>query len=223
MNPRHAWRAALRRASRLSALLLLTATTAAAQGAGPAGARADLFDEIYARGQGINGSLKTLTARFTETSTSSLLTRPLVARGTLVVSRPDKVLLRYAEPETRSVLIDGDQLTLAWPARHIRQVSAIGTAQRRVQKYFVGASASELRKEFAIEADAATDRAGSYHVAMVPRRKQIRENLARLELWIDRSTLLMSAMRMTFPNGDTKTMAFEDVVPNAPVDPAAFR
>jgi hypothetical protein len=58
---------------------------------------------------------------------------------------------------------------------------------------------------------------------MVPTRKQIKEGLARLELWIDHASLLMTAMRMTFPNGDTKLMTFEDVVPNAPVDPALFR
>ena len=30
--------------------------------------------------------------------------------------------------------------------------------------------------------------------------------------------MLLDAMQMTFPNGDTKTMTFEDVVPNAPLD-----
>ena len=47
---------------------------------------------------------------------------------------------------------------------------------------------------------------------MVPKRKQIRETLARLDLWVDRTSLLLDAMKMTFANGDTKTMAFEDVV-----------
>jgi len=33
----------------------------------------------------------------------------------------------------------------------------------------------------------------------------------------------MVAMRMTFPNGDTKLMTFTDVKPNAPIDPALFK
>ena len=41
----------------------------------------DAFDELYTRGKKANAAMKTLTARFTETTTSSLLTRPLVARG----------------------------------------------------------------------------------------------------------------------------------------------
>lgn len=225
MTHQHSWGPPLRRAAQLWALVLLLMPAAgAAQPATPArGGKADLFDEIYRRGRAIDATLKTLTARFTDTTTSSLLTRPLVARGTLAVSRPDKVILRYTDPEPRVVVIDGDRLTLSWPGRQLRQVTDISASQRRVQKYFVGASPDELRKQFEIQADEPHDRPGSYHLTMVPTRKQIKEGLARLELWIDHASLLMTAMRMTFPNGDTKLMTFEDVVPNAPVDPALFR
>ena len=79
-------RAARTSAARCSLLLLVVmSATVAAQRASPAQAKTDLFDEIYQRGRGIDSTLKTLTARFTETTTSSLLTRPLVARGTLAV------------------------------------------------------------------------------------------------------------------------------------------
>ena len=57
---------------------------------------------------------------------------------------------------------------------------------------------------------------------MVPGRKQIQQGLTRLELWIDRTSLLLTAMRMTFPNADTKLMVFENVVVNGPVDPKVF-
>ena len=55
-----------------------------------------------AAGPQINATLKTLTARFTETTTSSLLTRPLVARGTVAVERPSRVVLHYQQPERAS-------------------------------------------------------------------------------------------------------------------------
>ena len=57
---------------------------------------------------------------------------------------------------------------------------------------------------------------------MVPKRKQIREALVRLDLWVNQSSKLMDSMKMTFANGDTKTMVFEDVVPNAPLAPDMF-
>jgi outer membrane lipoprotein-sorting protein len=192
---------------------------AAPQGALPA---RDLFDEIYARGRNIETSLKTVTARFTETTTSSLLSRPLVAHGALAVERPSKIVLRYSDPEQRTVLIDQNRLTLVWPSHAVRQQTDIAAAQRRIEKYFLDKTPDELRRNFSITATEADDRAGTWRVTMVPARKQIQQGLTRLELWIDRTSLLLAAMRMTFPNADTKLMVFENVVVNGPVDPKVF-
>ena len=190
--------------------------------AGASAAPGDLFDDIYARGRGIETSLKTVTARFTETTTSSLLTRPLVARGTLAVQRPSQIVLHYDEPEVRTMLIDHDRLTLAWPSRGLPQQTDIGAAQRRIDKYFVDKTPDELRRNFTISATETSDRPGTWRITMVPRRKQIQEGLSRLDLWVARTSLLLSAMRMTFPNADTKLMVFDDVVVNGPVDPKLF-
>src|SRR5215208_4288423 len=100
----------------LSAAIIVAIAALLSHG-GSAGAnplQRDLFDDIYARGRGIETSLKTVTARFTETTTSSLLTRPLVAHGTLAVQRPSKIVLHYDEPEVRTMLIDRAPGGLRW-------------------------------------------------------------------------------------------------------------
>lgn len=188
---------------------------------GAARAAGDLFDELYQRGQTRNADLRTLTATFTETSTSSLLTRPLVARGTVAVARPARVALRYSEPDERQLIIDGGRLTLTWPSRGIRQSRDVGAALARVQTYFVDSSPEELRRHFSIAARDAE--AAGYSVTMVPTRKQLRDGLARLELAIDPASLLPTSMKMTFPNGDTKLMTFADVKLNVPLDAALFQ
>ena len=182
----------------------------------------DLFDQIYTRGRDIQASLKTVTATFTETTTSSLLSRPLVANGTLAVERPSRIVLRYSTPERRILLIDQDKMTMVWPSRAIRQQTDVAAALRRVDKYFLDKSPNELRRNFDITAIEADDRPGTWRVTMVPRRKQIQQGIINLDLWIDRTSLLLTAMRMTFPNADTKLMAFENVVVNGPVDRSLF-
>ena len=94
--------------------------------------------------------------------------------------------------------------------------------QSRIQKYFVEGNPEELRKSFDITVTDADKRAGADHVVLVPKRKQIREGLTLLDLWIDHSSLLLTAMRMTFAGGETKLMTLEDVVPNAPIAPGTF-
>jgi outer membrane lipoprotein-sorting protein len=206
-----------------AALLAVTPVAALGQKASPSTAiREGSFDDLYRRGQQMNAALKTLTARFTETTSSSLLTRPLVSRGTIAVERPSRVILRYSEPETRVVLIDGDRMTVSWPGQNLRQVSDIGTTQRRVQKYFINSTAAELRQQFDIDDRAASERPGAFQLSFTPKRKQIREGLSRVDLWVDRTSLILSAMRMIFANGEEKLMVFEDVVQNGPLGPDTF-
>ncbi len=174
----------------------------------------DLLDEIYERGKPTESTLKTLTASFVETSTSTLLAKPLVARGTVAVERPSRIVLDYTEPDVRRVLIDGSTLLVTWPSRSIRQQQDIGAAQGRVQKYFVGKSPEELRRHFKIGARDAAERKGTWHVELVPTRKQLQEGVSRIELWIAQDTILPMSMRLTFPNGDTKLMEFSDVKVN---------
>lgn len=180
------------------------------------------FDAIYRRGLQLNAELKTLTAGFTETTTSEMLTRPLLATGTIAVERPSRVVLHYQEPEQRDVLIDGDRLTVSWPARHIHEVTNIAATNRRIQRYFIDASPDRLRDNFTIAIRPGGDRRHTFQLTMVPKRKQIREGLASLDLWIDDASLLLAAMKMTFPNGDTKLMVLDKVVTNQPIDPSVF-
>lgn len=180
------------------------------------------FDELYERGQRANSGLKTLTARFTETTTSPLLTKPLVANGTLALQRPSTVVLKYDTPEARTVVIDDKRLILSWPGRNIHQMRNIGQIQSRIQKYFVDGDPAELRKSFDITVTDAEKRPGADHVVLVPKRKQIREGLTLLDLWIDHSSLLLTTMRMTFAGGETKLMTLDDVVPNAVIAPGTF-
>lgn len=220
-------RRALTHAARPAAVILAVALLAGAapararQASGPTAASPS-FDELYKRGRQLNADISTLTARFTETTTSSLLEQPIVERGTLFVERATpRVAMRYADTD-RVLLIDGDRMTTLWPSRQIEQSRNIRDARRRLQGYFDDASASELRRVFDILLRETSERAGTHEVQMLPKRRQISETLKELELWVDDTTALMRAMRLTFANGDTKLMEFEDVTPNAPIDAGVF-
>jgi outer membrane lipoprotein-sorting protein len=180
--------------------------------------KGDLFDDIYQRSLPMAASLKTIRAHFTETTTSSLLATPLVAEGTLVAVRPVDLLITYTKPDRKILRMDAKKLLFLWPDRHLRQESDIEQAQKRVQHYFVDKSPDDLRKHFTIHASEDTQKPGTYLVDLVPTRKQIKEGVSRIELWLDKSSLMLSGMRMTFPNGDTKTLVLRDVETNVPVD-----
>jgi outer membrane lipoprotein-sorting protein len=210
-----------RSTTRPAILLLILGTGAgiAAQAQPPG----DRFDQLFARTLAKRQSIQSIRATFTETTVSSLLAKPLVAHGTVVAAPPARVLMTYTDPERRTVVIDGESLTVVWPDRRERETIDIAETQKRIDRYFTHATLAELRGLFEIKAESDASLHDMDRVEMVPKRKQIRQGLERLELWIDRETLLLSQMRMLFAGGDVKTIRLEDVTVNVPITDNMFR
>lgn len=182
----------------------------------------DLFEQLYERGRAQEKDLNTLRARFTETTVSTLLKRPIVATGSVVAMRPIKVRLDYETPERKTVLIDRDRLVVVWPEREEREDLQLTELQRRVDRYFTRASLEDLRGHFDVNAEADPELAGSYRIVFLPKRKQIRQGLEQLEIWVERESLMMLRMRMSFPGGDSKTFELAKVERNPSLDPSVF-
>jgi len=182
----------------------------------------DLFDEIYRRGAPVEKTLTTVSASFVETTTSTLLKAPHVARGTLVGRRPRQVRLTYTGADARTVIVDGNTLALEWPARNLMETRDVSGMMRRTERFLVMSTPAELRKHFDIVAAEARDRAGSWRVTFTPKRKQMGESVSRVDLWIDQGSLVLHALKMEYPGGDTRLMEFSDVRINPPVAPDAF-
>jgi outer membrane lipoprotein-sorting protein len=121
------------------------------------------------------------------------------------------------------VIIDAGRLRVVWPARALDRTTPLGAMERRIQQSFVDTSPKELRSHFDIAAELATDRPRAWFVTMSPKRKQIREGLSRLELWINRDSVMLAQMRMVFPSGDIKLLEFDDIRINPAIDDSAFR
>ena len=159
----------------------------------------------------------------TETTTSSLLEKPLVSHGTIVAAPPSRVLMTYTDPERRIIAIDSKSLVVAWPDRGERERIDISQTQKRIDQYFTQANVKDLRSMFEIRAEPDATIAGSDRIDMRPTRKQIKGGLERLELWIDRESLLLVQMQMTFPGGDRKTIRLDEVTVNVPVTDETFQ
>jgi outer membrane lipoprotein-sorting protein len=183
----------------------------------------DLFSHIYKRAAVKQRSMQSVRARFTETTVSSLLVKPIVAHGTVVAASPARVRMTYTDPEPRTMAMDGRTLTVLWSARGERERIDITTIQKRIDRYFTHASIDELRGMFDITAGPDRTIGHADRVDMKPKRTQIQHGLERLELWIDRESDMLVQMRLTFPGGDQKTIALEDIAINVPISDDTFQ
>jgi len=204
------------------ALAVLQFLAAAALVAAQAVPQTDRFDQLFARTLAKRSSLQSIRARFTETTTSSLLEKPLVSHGTVIAAPPSRVLMTYTDPERRTVAIDRKSLVVLWPDRHERDKIDISQLQKRIDQYFTQATLEQLRSLFTISAAPDLVMRETDRVDMRPKRKQIREGLEQLELWIDRNSLLLVQLQMTFPGGDRKTIRLDDLTVNVPITDEMF-
>jgi outer membrane lipoprotein-sorting protein len=213
----------LRRSTLLLSSVVLHLLAAVSLLASQSSTPTDLFSKIFNQTIAKRESIQSIRARFTETTTSSLLEKPLISHGTIVAAPPSRVLMTYTDPERRIVAIDSRSLIVAWPDRREREKIDISQTQKRIEQYFTQANMKDLRSMFEIQAESDAAIAGSDRIDMRPTRKQIRSGLDRLELWIDRDSLLLVQMQMTFPGGDRKTIRLADVTVNEPVTDETFQ
>ena len=204
-------------------LVAAPGSRAASQGRTPSTASSDRFTEIYNRSVLKQRSIRSIRARFTETTVSSLLVKPLVAHGVIIAAPPARVVMTYADPEPKTLTMDDKTLVIAWPGRREREQINIVDMQKRIDQYFTNASIGQLRSMFQITARPDPSVPHTDQIEMRPTRKQIQRGLERLELWVDRESDLLTRMRMTFPGGDQKTIVLEDITVNVPVTDEMFR
>src|SRR3989442_12642922 len=81
----------------------------------------DLFAQIFGRTMAKRETIHSIRARFTETTVSSLLEKPMVSHGTVIAAPPTRVLMTYTHPERRMIVIDGKSLVIVWPDRRERE------------------------------------------------------------------------------------------------------
>ena len=181
----------------------------------------DLFDTLHARISAAEAKRTSIRARFVESTTSSLLVKPMVSQGTLIGEKPARMVITYLSPERKLILMDGQRLFVTRDGRKDVEQTDITEIMKTVNKYFTNADPGQLRRAFTIRAVPDPAVPGGYQVDLLPKRKQIKQGLDRLQFWVSREYML-TQLTMTFAGGDTTVFKLEDVELNVPVPPGTF-
>jgi outer membrane lipoprotein-sorting protein len=189
--------------------------------AGRAPGEQDPFDILHARISAAEAKRTSIRARFVQTTTSSLLAKPMVSRGSLVGQKPARMVINYASPERKTVLMDGQRLYITREGQKDVEQVDISEIMKTVNKYFTNADPGQLRRAFTIRALPDPSVPGGHEVDMLPKRKQIKQGLERLQFWVSSDDML-TQLTMTFAGGDTTVFKLEDVELNVPIPPHTF-
>ena len=190
----------------------------------------DLFDDIHTRVRIAEAKRQTIRARFTETTISSLLVKPMVSEGTLLGAKPASLLMTYASPERKTIVLNGNRLQITRPDRGEREQVDVTQIMKRVNLLCLiaavlaanSAGQSAAGKRVLVYTRQTATPASSYQIDLVPTRAQIRQGLERLQIWVARDPLLLWQIRITFAGGDTTTVTIENAELNVTLPANAF-
>jgi outer membrane lipoprotein-sorting protein len=184
----------------------------------------DYFDLLHRRIAAAEAQRKSVRARFMETTTSSLLAKPVIRHGTLIASKPDRIVITYAPPEPKTIVMKGAQLFVIRPnVPEKDRVETIDIAEimKKVDHYFTNASPDQLRRAFTIRAFPDPGAPGGSQIDLAPKRKHIKQGLEHLQIWVSPDDML-AQLQMTFAGGDTEIFKLEGVELNVAIPPGAF-
>ncbi len=204
-------------ASALCAALVAGAAPARAQGAAPA-ARAAVQHAVDAW-----ATVRTVRATFDQTVTNALTGTSAHASGEYQQRRPDRLAVRFRDPDGDRIVADGAWLWLYLPS------GAPGQVIRRPDRGGSGTvdlTGAFLDDPFAkydlADGGAATlDGRPARVVALTPRAGGPRD-FSKATVWIDDADGHIRQFEVVQPNGVTRLVHLTSLRVNVPVDGAAF-
>jgi len=188
-----------------------------ATGAGACQSTPECLREVQAAQQGTD----TVSARFVQTKSLSLLAQPLVSRGRFLFKRPDHVVWQVEEPQAATVVIDGQGIHIPGLSARDRQALAMVPARALTSQLgaiFSGTTAG-LEGEFDVTA---RDDGGAVLVHLVPRRPETGQLFRTIDLRFPRPLRFVQTITLEDAVGDRVEVGFEDVRVNVEVPDSAF-
>jgi outer membrane lipoprotein-sorting protein len=182
----------------------------------------DELEAIFAA----QAAIQSLQSVFVQTKQLSLFDETIVARGTIIIDKPDFYCWIYEEPERSVFYVDGMRTGSYQPGSGEREEvgmeSRIGLAAiiRSVTAIVSGNLGEATRSEYEISRNAPATGLLSY--TFHPRTQELQSLFEQVTIRFDPRTRLARDLLIEEQNGDSTQIEFESWQINIPVDRAGL-
>jgi outer membrane lipoprotein carrier protein len=179
--------------------------------------------QVLARAATAYADVRSMQADFTMTMTNPLLRRTTNSAGTLYQRRPDRIALRFSEPEGDRIVSDGEYFWIYYPSVDEKQVIRMPASQGAsggvdLQAQFIG----DPTERFAATLHGTEDVAGrSAHVLTLVPRTAV--GYKSLKVWLDTRDYLARRFEITEDNGSVRRFDLRGLQPNVRLGDEVFR
>ncbi len=174
------------------------------------------LDDVLRHFDAVQTGIRSLSAEFTETTDSALLTETTTAKGRVFLTKPDSVRWEYRTPEEMSFVIRADEYTGYFPARKQAERRDIRRWREQLFRFLgLGQASAELSKFYDLSlGEKADERPGTLLLVMDPKKKRVRKRMDAVHFWIDAKTYLPVRVEYHSTSGNRRVIEFDEVMVN---------
>jgi outer membrane lipoprotein carrier protein len=199
------------------------ATGGGMTGSTGAATQTDAGADVLRRASAAYENVRSMRATFTMNFENPLLRQATTSKGTLYQQQPDRIALRFSEPDGDVILSDGRFFWVYYPSVNAQQVirspaAAGGESGVNLQAQFVGNPVERFRYELHGTEQVAGRTA--HALTLVPRQ---RAEYRSLRVWIDARDGLARRFEITEHNGNIRRFDLHDLQVNPNIPQSVFQ
>jgi outer membrane lipoprotein-sorting protein len=175
------------------------------------------------------GGFHSLSADLERTKVTVVVDDKSTESGRILVRRDGKMRIDLTQPDPRTILRDGDSLYIYTPKIHRVEEYDLGKKKSLVDQFLLlgfGTSGSELKKGYLVtlEGEETLDGEKVVLLELTPKSDEVRNQLSKIELWIDQSTWLPAQQKFyETGSGDYFTVRYKNIARNVKIADSQFK
>ncbi|MDL2208740.1 outer membrane lipoprotein carrier protein LolA [Parabacteroides sp. OttesenSCG-928-O15] len=196
----------------LISLTLLFATAAAFAQSGTA-----ILDKI----KEANKSLTSITSDFKQTMHLTFMDEDVLSNGKFYYRKPDRMLLKYSQPEGEMMLIKGDEISMVMMDQHTKVSAKSDPAIELIHTIFSSCLEGDARKIKDATVDA-VEKGDFYEVTITIQGDRAR-NMKAVQVRYDKKEMALSLLRTEDPDGGYTVYELTGKKLNQPIAEEVFQ
>lgn len=139
---------------------------------------------------------KSLGYSFVQAKHSPLLAQDAVSKGTLTLGGDRTMRWQYTEPQAFSLVVEGDSIYTVSNGKRNSLGGASGRMTRGLAQMMMQMTDGASLTNDKLFETTLSDNGGTYHVTLVPKRRDMKRMMQRAELTFDHKSLCIKSVRL---------------------------
>jgi outer membrane lipoprotein-sorting protein len=175
------------------------------------------------------GDFHSLTADLERTKVTVVVNDRSTESGHIYVRSDDKMRIELTQPDSRTILRDGDDFYIYNPKIHRVEEYNLGKKKSLVDQFLLlgfGTPGTELKKTYsiALQGEETLDNRKVVVLELLPKSEDVKNQLSKIQLWIDESTWLPAQQKFyETGSGDYFIILYKNISRNVRISDSEFK